>query len=82
MHGGRIAPRRYVLPIQFGDYLADRARRVWKALEGMSDAQNENVTATFRANMDRFVNSRLLQAMEYDLRLFGDAAFTKRNEQT
>jgi hypothetical protein len=82
LRGGRMTPRRYTLPAQFGNYLADRARRLWKALEGMSDPQSEKVNATIRANMDRFANSQLLRAMEHDVHLFGNAAFPKRNKQT
>lgn len=75
LRGGKIEPRKYVLPIQFGDYLADRARRLWDALEGMSALQNKKVEATFRTNIDRFAKSQLFQALEHDVKLFGDAAF-------
>lgn len=77
LRGGRILPRKYVLPIQFGDYLASRAQRVWDAQARMSSVQRETVADTFRKNIDRFANSQLREAMEYDLSLFGDAAFTK-----
>jgi hypothetical protein len=78
LRGGRIIPRSYKLPVQFGGYLADRAKRAWASMERMSDQQQEKVDTAIRANFDKFANSQVLEAMQYDVRLFGNAAFRRR----
>ncbi len=77
LRGGRILPRNYVLPIQFGEYLATRAQRVWDELAKMSPVQSKKIEASFLNNIDRFANSPLREAMDHDFRLFGDSAFHK-----
>jgi|SRR5581483_7633832 len=77
LRGGMIRPTRFVLPIQFGRYLADRAQRTWDALEQLSDFQVQKIDATVRKNIDRYANSQLFEATQKDVALFGNAAFRK-----
>jgi hypothetical protein len=77
LRGGRIHPRNYTLPRQFGDYLGSRAKRVWDAQANTSPAQKEKIKATFLKNIDAFATSQLREAIEFDLSLFGDAALNK-----
>jgi hypothetical protein len=53
LRGGTIRPKRYSLPIEFGEYLAERATRSWNTMEKMSPAQQQKVDATILANIDR-----------------------------
>jgi len=77
LRGGRIHPRVYTLPHQFGDYLGSRAKRVWEAQANTSPAQKERIKATFLNNIDAFATSQLREAIEFDLALFGDAALNR-----
>jgi len=74
---GRIEPRKYVMPRSFFEYLNAKARRLAELLAGISPRQRKKIDQTFRANIDRFVGSDELAAMQNDLRMFGDAAFTQ-----
>jgi hypothetical protein len=77
LRGGVLKPREYVFPVQFGDFLADRAARVWEILDDMSGPQQRQVNETIRSNLDRFTNSDLFKAIQLDVGLFGRAAFRK-----
>lgn len=74
---GLLEPRKFVLPNSFGDYIGERASRMQKIHASMSPRQRERIDETFRANVDKLVDSDLLKAMEQDVALFGDAAFYK-----
>jgi hypothetical protein len=75
---GAIEPRRYILPSSFGDYLMTRARVADDALSSVTDRQYQKIQDSLLANADRFARSDSFSAMEADIRLFGDAAFTIR----
>jgi len=76
---GFIEPRKYVLPKALGEYLNEKARSMSAALDSVSDRQQSKIDEAFRANVDRFVGSDAVAAMEADIRLFGDDAFSKRS---
>jgi hypothetical protein len=38
LRGGVLKPREYVLPKQFGEFLADRGTRLWEVMDEISDA--------------------------------------------
>ena len=77
LRGGRISPRVYTLPHQFGEYLGSRAQRVWDAQAQTSPAQKKKIKTAFLSNLDAFANSQLREAVELDVRLFGDSALNK-----
>jgi hypothetical protein len=77
LRGGRLSPRVYGLPVQFGDYLASRAQRVWDAQAKTSPTQKNKIETAFLNNLDAFANSQLREAVELDIRLFGDAALNR-----
>jgi hypothetical protein len=72
---GMIEPRRFVLPIQFGEYLSDRAKRMDKVQTSISARQRERINESIAANVDKLAGSDLLTAMQQDVELFGDSAF-------
>ncbi len=77
LRGGRISPRVYTVPRQFGEYLGSRAQRVWNAQAKTSPAQKKKIEAAFLSNLDAFANSQLREAVELDVRLFGDSALNR-----
>lgn len=74
---GLLEPRRYVVPAALGDFLNDKSNRMSQLLEGMSPAQHRKVDVAFRRNAERFVQSDAFRAMQADVEMFGDAAFSK-----
>lgn len=74
---GWIEPRKYVLPQTFGEYLNERAKRMQKIHAAISSRQRQKIDEHFRANVDKLVDSDLLLAMQRDVELFGDAAFSR-----
>jgi len=77
LRGGFLKPRQYVLPTQFGEFLADRANRVWEIMSGISDAQQKNINDTIRSDLDGFANSDMFRAIQFDVDAFGHAALRK-----
>lgn len=74
---GFIEPRKYVVPKALGDYLNEKARNMSAVIESVSDRQQSKIDAAFQANIDRIVGSDAFTAMEADIRLFGNDAFSK-----
>jgi len=77
---GVIRPRRYELPRAFGGYLTAKAEESHRTLANLSDRQRLKVEAAFRANVDKFVASDAFIAMNADVEMFGDDAFTARED--
>jgi hypothetical protein len=76
---GQIEPRKYTLPREFLEYLNSKARREAELFSRISARQLEKIDRAFRANVDKFAGSDACLAMQYDLRMFGDAAFAPEN---
>ncbi len=72
---GAVGASNYTLPIQFGAYLMDKARRSADIQGRISEKQNKRIEESFRKGMDRATNSESLRAMSEDVRLFGSKAF-------
>lgn len=72
-----MKPREYVFPTQFGEYLAARARRVWVAMDRISEPQHRKIDEAIRSDFDRFANTDLFKAIQLDVEMFGRAAFRK-----
>lgn len=75
---GTLGPRKYVLPRGFGEYLSDKAVKMREAIQSVTDRQQEKIDDAFLKNADRFVTSDSFKAMQADLAMFGDDAFSKR----
>ena len=75
---GYIEPRQFVVPLAFGEYLNEKAQKMRDSLASMSDRQRENVDRAFRANVDRYIGSDAFAAMQADVELHSDNAFTRR----
>lgn len=79
---GYVEPRKFVVPRALGEYLNEKARKMRDALASMSDRQHEKVDQAFRANIDRFIGSDAFAAMQADVEMYGDEAFTKRPQSS
>jgi hypothetical protein len=55
-----------------------RAHEVAKRQSGISPRQTERIDQSFRENKDNYNGSDDFIAMENDVRMFGDAAFTRK----
>lgn len=76
---GAIEPKNYFLPSSFLKYLISRAKAADDALSSVTDRQYQKIQDSLLVNAEKFRNSDSFTAMEADIRLFGDAAFTIRN---
>ena len=74
---GFIAPRKYTLPIEFGNYLKDRAHRHAVVYGKISDTQLRKIDETLRNDTDRLAQSETFKAMTEDVRIFGEKAFER-----
>lgn len=75
---GTLGPRKYVVPHGLGGYLNEKAVQMREAIQSVSDRQQEKIDDAFLKNADRFVKSDSFKAMQADLAMFGDEAFSKR----
>ena len=76
---GRIEPRKYTMPKEFFEYINSQVQREVELRSGISPRQVEKIDQAFRANRDNFIGSDAFVAMEHDIRMFGDAAFTQHH---
>lgn len=74
---GVIEPRTYQLPRAFFEYLNGKARRTAELLASISPRQSDKIDQSFRSSIDKYIGSDEFQAMQNDVRMFGDAAFTR-----
>ena len=73
---GVVEPRKYTLPSPFGDFLMDKANSVTTAMSALSKIQREKIDTAFRRNIDKIVGSDFFKAMQADVNMFGQDAFT------
>lgn len=73
---GVVEPRSYSLPKAFGEYLMEKAGRVPEAMSSISGRQQAKIEDAFRSNIDRIAGSDFFKAMQADVEMFGEAAFT------
>jgi hypothetical protein len=76
-NAGKVGSQQYQLPLEMFDYWMDRARRLSRASQKISLAQQKKIEAEFLRNPERFRNSGTFEALEEDVRMFGDEAFKK-----
>lgn len=74
---GVVGQRKYILPEIFGNYFANRAKRINSIYEKISEKQNKKIEETFLKDLDRAAESESFKAIDHDVRLFGKAAFKK-----
>jgi hypothetical protein len=76
LNQGHVDVAKYMLPIQFRDYLVRRARKAAAVMGGLSAEQR---AVADRANeavaKDKLVDSHWMKAMQRDFEQFGDEAF-------
>ncbi|WP_447985570.1 hypothetical protein [Nitrospira sp. Nam74] len=79
---GTIEPgAQYAVPGELFGYMNERAKHAAEIMSSISPRQSEKIDASFQKNADKFVGSDEFIAMQYDVGMFGDAAFT-RNRRT
>ncbi|MGQ0556588.1 MAG: hypothetical protein ACT4PN_11675 [Nitrospiraceae bacterium] len=74
---GQMEPRKYTINRGLFDYLNARARLVAELQSGISPRQAQKSDEARRANVENYVGSDEFLAMLNDLRMFGEAAFTR-----
>lgn len=72
---GVVGPSSYTLPVPFGEYLMDKARRAANVQGKLSEKQNKKIEESYLKDPDRAANSESFRAMSEDVRLFGRRAF-------
>ncbi len=73
---GIIGPRNYVLPRSFGNYLNDKANGLHQSYTNISETQQNKIDSAFRANIDEYSKSDAFDAMNADVTMFGQQAFS------
>lgn len=74
---GQIEPRKYTINRGLFDYLNTRARLVAELQSGISPRQAQKSEEARHANIEKYIGSDEFLAMLHDLRMFGEAAFTR-----
>lgn len=77
---GVLSSKHYMLPSGFGDYFINKANRLITIQSSMSEKQRKNIEETYRKDLDRAANSETMKAMDYDVFLFGDNAYTNEKQ--
>lgn len=73
---GWFQPHTISVPKQLWAYLNDRALHVKRVVETISPAQQQKIVESFQANSERFLQSGLYRAMQRDVEMFGEDAFS------
>ena len=77
---GSIEPRDYHVPPGIFEYWNLKADEAKKALDSMSSRQQEKLSRYVEANIDRFSDSEVRRAIEYDIYHSGRKAFNGRDD--
>jgi hypothetical protein len=75
---GRIEPRTYIVPRGLFGSMNTRARSVTEGYSVISPRQAAKIDQSFRENKDNYIGSDHFIALENDVRMFGQAAFTRK----
>lgn len=65
------------MPHALWDYMNNNARQSADALRSVSEKQHAKIDEGSRTSIDSFAGSDALRAMQADVEVFGDAAFTR-----
>lgn len=77
---GIVGDEQPEIPGKVGEYIMQQARRMGDLQATISDKQLKIIDSTVKRDEERVVNSRSLDAMEADVRLFGSDAFDWKEE--
>jgi hypothetical protein len=78
---GTIEPRKYELPREVYDFIADRARKTREIYSAMSDKQIDKIDQAAMENIDKLAASKQFEAMMHDHRLFGESAVVRKTRK-
>ncbi|MBB1602912.1 hypothetical protein [Variovorax sp. UMC13] len=73
---GVVAPRKYMVPGSMFGYWNHKAQAMADALGSVSPRQKQKIEDAFRANIERFSESDAFRAMQADVEMFGESAFS------
>jgi hypothetical protein len=79
MRKGRICARGYKVDVSIMNYMFEKARQSALIRSSISAAQEAKIAEAMRADPDRVLRSESFRAMQADVSLFGDDAFSKRD---
>ncbi len=74
---GVLGSKHYILPAGFGDYFVNKARGLAKIANSISPKQQQRIEESYSKDLDRAESSETVKAMDQDVKLFGNKAFTK-----
>lgn len=67
------------LPGQFVKYFLSRAERTFEIYNEISETQHRKINETCKNNLDKLAESDTFNALDHDVKLFGKAAFRKKD---
>lgn len=73
---GHVGQGHVTLPNAFGDFLFARCRRYDEVKAQISENQQAKIAASMRKDLDKAAASKSFKALQYDVEMFGDAAFS------
>jgi len=70
------------MPKPFFEYSNFQASKMAESISNVSDTQQEKIDQAFWKNIDKLAASDSFKAIEHDVRLSGDAAFSTRKSKS
>lgn len=77
---GRFAPGRYKLPAPMWGYITSRARRHHEVIMAVSEVQFQKINDQIQANIGKFKESSLFDAIMMDHDMFGPNAIVRKSK--
>ena len=74
---GTVGPKKYEFPTSIRDYWISRASRLFRLSDKIPQTEQDRIEDAILKNPERFLGSGTLEAIKYDVRMFGEAAFRK-----
>lgn len=72
---GLFGTGEFILPVQFRDYLFDKAKKYASTIANISEKQHQKIDEFMWKNIDRVSKSGTFEAMKHDVQIAGKAAF-------
>jgi hypothetical protein len=81
VNNGVLGSRHYSLPDKFGEYFVNKARRLAEINDSISPNQKRNIDKSYRKDLDKATNSESFKALDYDVKMFGNDAFNRKENR-
>ena len=79
---GMFGTASQTVPMQLGDFLKSKAALAGKIYTSMSERQVDKLSKDFMKDLDKAAASESFKALDADVRLFGDKAFLKKEDDS